>query len=132
DLAHDRALVHAVAVAEGVAVQGDVARHRAQVGGGEQVPGPAGPAPARGRGVLAGRTQRGAAEVVRQAPAPARFHARVEVGGAVAQGAAPVRDRVPAPAGGIAFAVAPAAHALMHDADQRLVLQLVVPAAEVL
>src|SRR5690606_2159148 len=101
DFADDRLAVHAVAVAEGVAVEGDVARHDAHVAGGEKVPRPSRQARARGRGVLAGRAQRRAAEVVRQAPAPAHFHAGVGVGGAVAEGAAPVRDRIPAPAAGI-------------------------------
>src|SRR5690606_31123156 len=64
DFADDRLAVHAVAVAEGVAVEGDVARHDAHVAGGEKVPRPSRQAPARGRGVLAGRAQRRAAEVV--------------------------------------------------------------------
>ena len=128
------ALVHAVAVAEGVAVQGDVADHPGRIGGGEQVPGPAAGLAAAGRGrVLAGRAQRGAAEVVRQLPAEAHFTTEIRLGFQVADRAAVVADRIPAPAAGIHAGIArPAAHALVGVHEHRFVVQLVVPALEFL
>lgn len=98
------------------------------------MPGPATrAAQAAGRGVLAGRAGRRAAEVIRQLPAEAHFAAGIEMGRHVAQRPAPMRNRVPAPTIGVDRSVArPAAHALVHEVDQRLVVQLVVPALEFL
>src|SRR3546814_15416533 len=99
DVSDEWPLVHAGAVPEGVAVEGDVAQHPARVGRQEQVPGPAAVDVqcAGGCGVFAGRTQWRAAEVVRQAPAETPFDAAVGMGREVADAAAPVGDRVPPP-----------------------------------
>ncbi len=53
--------------------------------------------------------------------------------GHVADRAAPMRNEVPAESTGIAAGIGrPAMHALVHQVDQRLVVQLVVPALEFL
>ncbi len=98
------------------------------------MPGPAiGTAAAGRRSVLTGRAQRRAAEVVRQLPAEAHFTAEIGLGFQVADRSAVVADGVPTPAVGIDAGIArPAAHALMGQHEQRLVVQLVVPALEFL
>src|SRR5690606_11398243 len=84
---------------------------------------------ARRRGVLAGKAQRSTAEIVGQPEAIADFAAQVGVGGQIAHACAPVPDGVPAP-GATLRGPWESMHAFVGEQEYRLVVQLVVPAME--
>ncbi|MPN64094.1 hypothetical protein SDC9_211865 [bioreactor metagenome] len=118
-----------VAVAEGVAVERDVAQHPAAVEVDEQVSAPGLLAAAARRRVFAGRAQRRAAEIVRQMPAEPPFETGVGMRAEIAQRAAPVQDQVVIEIAG-QRCVVELAQTLVDELEHRLVVQLIVPAAK--
>ena len=128
DVGDEGALIDAVAVAEGIAIECDVAHHPAGIEGQEQVATPhAIRESSKGCGVLTGRTQRRHAEVVRQLSAQAQFHPCMGGSREVANAATHRPDGVPLPSLGRGTA-AQTLSPLVNQLDHGLVMQLIVPA----
>ncbi len=126
DVGDEGALIDAVAVAEGIAIECDVAHHPAGIEGQEQV---ATPHAIREfeRLWCSHRTQRRHAEVVRQLSARAQFHPCMGGSREVANAATHRPDGVPLPSsrrGAAAQTLSP----LVNQLDHGLVMQLIVPA----